>query len=79
MPRLEVPQVQEYTRVTVECNSTPSEVAEDVYAGRGQPIEVSNWLEYMDEPGDRILLHLQEFGRVRDAFGTKQRHPPHFA
>ena len=65
-PRLEVSQVQEYTCVTVECNSTSSEVAEDVHAARRQLIQVPNRLDYMDEPGDRILLQLEEFRGIKD-------------
>ena len=67
-PRLEVSQVQEYTCVPVECNSTPSKVAENVYTGRRQPKQASDRLYYVNEAGDRILLRLEEFGGVGDVY-----------
>ena len=61
-PRLEVSQVQEYTCVPVECNSTPGKIAENVDTGRRQPIQASDRLYYVNETGDRILLRLGKFG-----------------
>lgn len=38
------PQVQEYTCVTVESNSTPSKV----HTGRRQSVRASNWLDFAE-------------------------------
>src|SRR5882757_8708020 len=67
-PRFVVSQIQEYTRVTIECNGTSSKITEDVHASRGQLVQVPNGHRHVNEAGDCIPLRPHDFGGITDVY-----------